>query len=106
MHNEIAICIMAHGSGRLDSVRIKSAKIIKEPRPSMLQVKGRHTESVGRFSRSDSATRKTRSNVRRQTDIELVVGVRQTDGGLGLGLPLNLERSTKQKQTNRHGGRG
>ena len=37
--------------------------------------------------------------------IELVVGLRHPDGGLGLGLVLKLERVTKQKQTNRHGGR-
>ena len=33
-------------------------------------------------------------------DIELVVGLRHPDGGLGLGLVLNLERVTKQKNRN------
>ena len=33
-------------------------------------------------------------------DIELVVGLRHPDGGLGLSLVLNLERVTKQKNRN------
>ena len=70
------------------------------PRPAMLHSLGRHTESVGRLSRSMFATRKTLSKAARQMDIELVVGLRHPDGGLGLGLVLNLERVTKQKNRN------